>query len=103
MPKQRLDSQKLCRKNAKRAYFRQDNSGASIMQKLVYVDNNATTKVDDDVLKEMMPYFSEKYGNPSSIHSFGGSVAKDIEKARESVANLLGASPNEIIFTGTAT
>lgn len=73
------------------------------MQKLVYVDNNATTKVDDDVLKEMMPYFSEKYGNPSSIHSFGGSVAKDIEKARESVANLLGASPNEIIFTGTAT
>lgn len=74
------------------------------MEKVIYVDNNATTKVDDRVLQEVLPYFSEKYGNPSSMHTFGGSVAKDIEKARESVAKLLGAnSPNEIIFTASGT
>lgn len=74
------------------------------MEKVIYVDNNATTKVDERVLQEVLPYFSEKYGNPSSMHTFGGSVAKDIEKARESVAKLLGAnSPNEIIFTASGT
>jgi len=72
------------------------------MEKVIYVDNNATTKVDERVLQEVLPYFSEKYGNPSSMHTFGGAIGKDIEKARESVAKLLGTnSANEIIFTGS--
>lgn len=72
------------------------------MEKIVYVDNNATTKVDEKVLDSMMPYFGEKYGNPSSMHAFGGEVGRDIEKAREQVAELVGAnSPREIIFTGS--
>lgn len=74
------------------------------MEKIIYADNNATTKVDEKVLDEMLPYFCVKYGNPSSIHSFGGSVSKDIEKARAQVAELIGAnSPSEIIFTGSGT
>lgn len=74
------------------------------MEKVIYVDNNATTKIDEKVLEEMLPYFCTKYGNPSSIHTFGGSVSKDIEKARTQVAELLGASsPTEIIFTGSGT
>jgi cysteine desulfurase len=72
------------------------------MDKVVYVDNNATTMVDPQVVDVMLPYFSNQYGNPSSIHAFGGQVGKDIEKAREQVANLVGASnPREIIFTGS--
>lgn len=74
------------------------------MEKVIYVDNNATTKVDERVLQEVLPYFSEKYGNPSSMHAFGGSIGKDIEKARKNVAELLGAnSPSEIIFTASGT
>lgn len=74
------------------------------MEKIIYVDNNATTKVDERVLDEMLPFFCEKYGNPSSIHTFGGAISKDIEKARTQVAELVGAnSPSEIIFTGSGT
>lgn len=74
------------------------------MEKLIYVDNNATTKVDTQVVETMMPYFSELYGNPSSMHSFGGKVGKEIQKARTKVANLFGATcPKEIIFTGSGT
>ncbi len=54
--------------------------------KTVYVDNNATTKVDPEVLEEMLPYFSEMYGNPSSMHSFGGEVGRKITQARQRVA-----------------
>ncbi|MGC9966417.1 MAG: cysteine desulfurase NifS [Syntrophobacteraceae bacterium] len=67
--------------------------------KPVYLDNNATTQVAPEVLETMLPYFHELYGNPSSMHSFGGQVMKEVRKAREQVAALLGASPDEIIFT----
>ena len=67
--------------------------------KTVYLDNNATTRVAPEVLDAMLPYFSELYGNPSSMHSFGGQVAQSIREARGQVASLIGASPEEIIFT----
>jgi len=71
--------------------------------KTIYLDNNATTKVAPEVLEEMLPYFHDLYGNPSSIHSFGGQVAKKIAEAREKVATLLGAEPDEIVFTSCGT
>ncbi|UCD82179.1 MAG: aminotransferase class V-fold PLP-dependent enzyme, partial [Desulfobacterales bacterium] len=72
--------------------------------KVIYLDNNATTKVAPEVMEAMLPYLSEYYGNPSSMHSFGGDVAAKIKKARENVADLIGAaSPDEIIFTSCGT
>jgi cysteine desulfurase len=71
--------------------------------KTIYLDNNATTQVAPEVLSEMTPYFSELYGNPSSMHSFGGQVAKKIAEARAKVATLIGADPDEIIFTSCGT
>ncbi|MBW2017260.1 MAG: cysteine desulfurase NifS [Deltaproteobacteria bacterium] len=65
----------------------------------IYLDNNATTQVSPEVLEAMLPYFNEYYGNPSSAHTFGGQVAAKLRKAREQVADLLGARPEEIIFT----
>ncbi|BFM38360.1 cysteine desulfurase NifS [Synechocystis sp. LKSZ1] len=65
---------------------------------VIYLDNNATTRVDPDVLEAMLPYLSDLYGNPSSMHSFGGQVGADILKARGQVAELLGAEETEIIF-----
>ena len=80
------------------------------MDNVIYLDNNATTRVDAEVFVAMQPFFCERYGNPSSIHRFGGSVAADIEKARCRVADLLGASfrdkdgiATEIIFTSCGT
>jgi cysteine desulfurase len=67
--------------------------------KIVYLDNNATTQVAPEVLEAMLPYFHDFYGNPSSMHSFGGQVMKELREARERMAALLGASPDEIIFT----
>ena len=67
--------------------------------KTIYVDNNATTQVNAEVLEEMLPYFRENYGNPSSMHTFGGDVAAKISKARERVAALINAEPEEIVFT----
>jgi len=67
--------------------------------KTIYLDNNATTRVAPEVLEVMLPYFHELYGNPSSMHSFGGQVGRELSVAREQVAALLGASPDEIIFT----
>ena len=69
----------------------------------VYFDNNATTKVADEVLEEIRPYFCELYGNPSSMHTFGGQVGHKISKAREQVSALLGCDPSEIIFTSCGT
>ena len=71
--------------------------------KTVYVDNNATTKVAPEVLEAMIPYFSELYGNPSSMHFFGGQVQKKVNEAREKVADFLGAEPSEIVFTSCGT
>lgn len=70
---------------------------------VIYVDNNATTQVAPEVLEEMRPYFSEFYGNPSSMHSFGGKLSRKLKEARASVAALLGAAPEEIIFTSCGT
>jgi len=70
---------------------------------VIYVDNNATTKVAPEVMEEMLPYFNEYYGNPSSMHTFGGMVEHKIVEARERSAKLLGASPEEIIFTSCGT
>ena len=69
----------------------------------IYLDNNATTQVAEEVLAVMMPYFREFYGNPSSMHTFGGQVGQKIRTAREQVAALLGAMPEEIIFTSCGT
>ena len=72
-------------------------------QNVVYLDNNATTRVAPEVLQAMLPFFSERYGNPSSMHSFGGSVGRELKEARESLADLLGAGPDEIVFTSCGT
>jgi len=74
------------------------------MQKTIYLDNNATTQVSKEVLDEMLPFFSEKYGNASSMHTFGGQNKRVIETARAQTAKLVGAnSANEIIFTAGGT
>jgi cysteine desulfurase len=67
--------------------------------KTIYLDNNATTQVAPEVLEEMLPYFYDLYGNPSSAHKFGGQIARKINNARDQVSSILGASPEEIIFT----
>ncbi len=69
----------------------------------VYLDNNATTMVAPEVFEEMRPYFSELYGNPSSLHSFGGNVAHALDEARRKLAALLGAGEEELIFTSCGT
>jgi cysteine desulfurase len=70
---------------------------------VIYVDNNATTQVSPEVLEEMLPYFNEFYGNPSSMHTFGGKVEYKLTEARTRIASLLGASPEEIILTSCGT
>ncbi|MEA2108771.1 MAG: cysteine desulfurase NifS [Pseudomonadota bacterium] len=67
--------------------------------KPIYVDNNATTQVAPEVMAAMLPYFREYYGNPSSMHTFGGQVGPKVRKAREQVAELIGANADEILFT----
>lgn len=74
------------------------------MKKIIYVDNNATTMVAPEVFEAMKPFFTERYGNPSSMHAFGGEIYNNIECSREAVADLLGAiDPSEIIFTSCGT
>jgi cysteine desulfurase len=69
----------------------------------IYFDNNATTKVAEPVLEEMKPLFCDLYGNPSSMHTFGGQIGRRIRQSREQVARLLGCEPSEIIFTSGGT
>jgi cysteine desulfurase len=78
--------------------------------KVIYLDNNATTKVDERAVAKMLPFLTERYGNPSSIHSFGGAVMPEVEEARRQVANLIGATfrnkdncATEILFTSCGT
>ncbi|MBK5100016.1 MAG: cysteine desulfurase NifS [Desulfobacteraceae bacterium] len=71
--------------------------------KTIYLDNNATTQVAPEVLEVMVPYLHDLYGNPSSAHTFGGQVGRKIREAREQVAALIGAQPEEIIFTSCGT
>lgn len=73
------------------------------MDKIIYLDNNATTAVAPEAFEAMRPFLTELYGNPSSIHTFGGQVAAHIETARERLAALLGAQPTEVIFTSCGT
>lgn len=70
---------------------------------ITYLDNNATTRVDDRALAAMLPHFCEQYGNPSSTHQFGAQVGARIENARSSVAKLIGAREPEIVFTSGGT
>ena len=71
--------------------------------RVTYLDNNASTRVADEVREIMLPYFSSLYGNPSSMHLFGGQVHRIIEKAREKTAFLINAEPDEIVFTSCGT
>jgi cysteine desulfurase len=71
--------------------------------KTIYFDNNATTKVAPEVLEEMLPLFSQLYGNPSSMHTFGGLIGRKIAAARRQIAGLLGCEPSEIVFTSGGT
>ena len=71
--------------------------------KTIYVDNNATTRTAPEVVEAMLPYFTERYGNASSMHSFGGGLIVDIRRARNQVAALIGARPEEILFTSGGT
>jgi cysteine desulfurase len=75
----------------------------SMNDQVIYMDNNATTRVAPEVLQEMLPYFSDLYGNPSSMHSFGGQVGKAVLAAREKIGALIGASPEELLFTSCGT
>ena len=73
------------------------------MERTVYLDNNATTRVAPEVRDVMLPFFCDLYGNPSSMHAFGGKVARFVKRAREEVARFLNADPDEVVFTGCAT
>lgn len=70
------------------------------MDRFIYLDNAATTKVYPEVVEAMTPYFTEMYGNPSSIYSFASETKDAVEKARETLAEIIGAKSNEIYFTG---
>ncbi|OPY77784.1 MAG: Cysteine desulfurase [Syntrophorhabdus sp. PtaU1.Bin153] len=93
---------KMLKKHYRRKKFDNTDNRETAM-KTVYLDNNATTQVAREVLEDMLPYFHDYYGNPSSIHSFGGHVAKKVAEARHKVASLLGAQDDEIIFTSCGT
>ncbi|MDP2918161.1 MAG: cysteine desulfurase family protein [bacterium] len=69
----------------------------------IYLDNSATTPVDSEVLQAMLPYFREKFGNPSSVHSFGQEAGEAVLGARDRVSRFLGCNAEEIIFTSGAT
>jgi cysteine desulfurase len=69
----------------------------------IYLDNNATTRVVPEVLDAMIPFLTERFGNPSSFHSFGSDIMENIEKARKNIAELIGADAEEIIFTSGGT
>lgn len=89
--------------NFKESSNTKEHGSSNDYLKEVYMDNAATTKVDDIVIKEMLVYYDSKYGNPSSLHSFGLEAQKAIEKSREIIANSINAEKEEIIFTSGAT
>ena len=71
--------------------------------KKIYLDNAATTMPADEVISAMLPYFSEKYGNASSIHDFGKSAKVALEDSRDVIAEFIGSKPKEIFFTSGGT
>jgi len=70
---------------------------------LTYLDNAASTPVHEEVLQDMIPFFSEKYGNPSSLHKSGRMAFSAVQKARKQIANLINANPKEILITSGGT
>jgi cysteine desulfurase NifS len=80
-----------------KAFFRENKKSIG---RRIYLDNNATTEIDESVKDAMIPFLSEVYGNPSSIHSIGRNAREAVEKARRQVAQLLNAKPRRILFTG---
>ena len=73
------------------------------MDDIIYLDNNATTKIDPRVLDEMMPYLTSEYGNSASNHEFGIKINQKVRASRKKVAELIGADPHEVVFTSGAT
>ena len=71
--------------------------------KIKYFDNAATTQVNEEVLKEMLPYFSIDYGNPSSLYSIGRRAKRALEESRKKISNIIGCKPNEVYFTSCGT
>lgn len=87
--------------NAIHVTKRKDKTEVNGMERReVYLDNSATTRVDPKVTDAMLPYFSEKYGNPNSLHKYGREARAAVDKARAQVASLISAEPTDIIFTG---
>ncbi len=80
-----------------------DKVVAKVVEHVVYMDNNATSQIAPEVVEAMMPYLTDFYGNPSSMHTFGGQVGEALKTARKKVAALLGAEPEEITFTSCGT
>lgn len=78
-------------------------NGGNCEQRLIYLDNNATCRVSQEVKEAMEPFFCDYYGNPSSMHSFGGQVAVHLAEAREKVAALFNVHPDEVVFTSCGT
>lgn len=70
-----------------------------VMKELIYLDNAATTKTRPEVVEAMLPYFTERYGNPSSIYDFSSAPKEAVANARETIAKSIGAKTNEIYFT----
>ena len=73
------------------------------MSKYIYLDNNATTKIDQRVFDAMLPYLKEEFANASSTHAFGVGVNEAVKIARHHISELMGCEPNEVIFTSGAT
>ena len=73
------------------------------MKNLIYLDNNATTQMDERVLESMIPYFTSSYGNPASTHHFGKGINKIVDESRRKIADFIGCRPKELIFTSGAT
>src|SRR5918999_4125772 len=79
------------------------NRGEQGMARRVYLDHNASTPVHPDVVAEMAPYFSEAFGNPSSVHAFGRAAREGVDVARERIGTFLNVPPDQIVFTSGGT
>ena len=79
------------------------SSNKGLPQRSVYLDHAATTGVLPEVLDAMLPFYTEKYGNPSSVHAWGRAAHQGMENARRQVASVLGSRPREVVFTSGGT